>query len=96
MTKIIISQQLTLFCFFPLIFIFDLTDSNKTRQRKRRRLNEVKKKLRERIMHYNADAAFEEKIDIEGACSLSEDVTLPWEVQGDGKHVLCDLEINKM
>ncbi|KAK0156220.1 hypothetical protein N1851_000502 [Merluccius polli] len=59
------------------------TDSNKTRQRKRRRLTEAKKKLQERIMQYNDDAAFEERIDIDVACSLSEDLILPWDVQGD-------------
>ncbi|KAG8001018.1 hypothetical protein GBF38_004801 [Nibea albiflora] len=57
------TQQLMLFFrSFPNIS-FNLTDSNKTRQRKRRRLTEGKKKLRERIMQYNDDAAFEEKID---------------------------------
>ncbi|KAI9548860.1 hypothetical protein NQZ68_003394 [Dissostichus eleginoides] len=59
------------------------TDSNQTRQRKRRRLTELKKKLRERILQYNTIDACTEKIDAEAACSLSEDVILPWEVQGD-------------
>lgn len=35
-------------------------------------------------MHYNTIGAVEEKIDTEAACSLCEDVILPWEVQGDG------------
>ncbi|TKS91162.1 hypothetical protein D9C73_025296 [Collichthys lucidus] len=61
--------------------LYRQNDSNKTRQRKRRRLTESKKKLRERIMQYNDAAA--EKIDIDAACSLSEDVILPWDVQGD-------------
>ncbi|KAI9544899.1 hypothetical protein NQZ68_041839 [Dissostichus eleginoides] len=59
------------------------TDSNQTRQRKRRRLRELKKKLRERILQYNTIDACTEKIGTEAACSLSEDVILPWEVQGD-------------
>ncbi|KAI9516387.1 hypothetical protein NQZ68_017590 [Dissostichus eleginoides] len=59
------------------------TDSNQTRQCKRRRLTELKKKLRERILQYNTIDACTEKIDTEAACSLSEDVILPWEVQGD-------------
>ena len=36
-------------------------------------------------MHYNTVAASEDKIDIEAACRLSEDVILPWEAPGDGK-----------
>ncbi|KAG8004387.1 hypothetical protein GBF38_022174, partial [Nibea albiflora] len=63
--------------------LYRQNDSNKTRQRKRRRITEGKKKLRERIMQYNDDAAFEEKIDIDAACSLLEDLILPWDVQGD-------------
>ncbi|KAI9517930.1 hypothetical protein NQZ68_001099 [Dissostichus eleginoides] len=59
------------------------TDSNQTRQPKRRRLTELKKKLRERILQYNTIDACTEKIDTEAACNLSEDVILPWEVQGD-------------
>ncbi|KAI9514149.1 hypothetical protein NQZ68_035613 [Dissostichus eleginoides] len=59
------------------------TDSNQTRQRKRRRLTELKKKLRERILQYNTIDACTEKIGTEAACSLSEDVILPWEAQGD-------------
>ena len=84
--KYYITQQLMLFCSFANIS-FNLTDSNKTRQQKRRRLTETKNKLRERIMQYNDDAAFEDKIDIDAACSLSEDLILPWDVQGDGNQV---------
>lgn len=95
--KYYITQQLMFFfCSFPNIS-FNLTDSNKTRQRKRRRLTESKKKLRERIMQYNDAAA--EKIDIDAACSLSEDVILPWDVQGDGNQVfvcVCDFEIHRI
>ncbi|KAI9539239.1 hypothetical protein NQZ68_009316 [Dissostichus eleginoides] len=58
-------------------------DSNQTRQRKWRRLTELKKKLRERILQYNTIDACTEKIDTEAACSLSEDVILPWDAQGD-------------
>ena len=84
--KYYISQQLMLFCSFPNIS-FNQTDSNKTRQWKRRRLAEVKKKLRETIIQFNAEPAFEPKIDIEAVCSLSDNVILPWDVQGDGKQV---------
>lgn len=91
-----ITHQLLLFCSFANIS-FNQTDSNKTRQRKRRRLAEVKKKLRETIMHYNAEPAFEPKIDIEAVCSLSDNVILPWDAQGDGKHVFsCDFEIHRI
>ena len=48
-------------------------------------MGELKKKLQERIMQYNTSVSCEEKIDTEGACSLSGDVVLPWEAQGDGK-----------
>ncbi|TKS91148.1 hypothetical protein D9C73_025282 [Collichthys lucidus] len=77
--------------------LYRQNDSNKTRQRKRRRLTESKKKLRERIMQYNDAAA--EKIDIDAACSLTEDVILPWDVQGDGNEVfvcVCDFEIHRI
>lgn len=84
--KYYITQQLMLFCSFPNIS-FNQTDSNKTRQRKRRRLAEVKKKLKDTIMHYNAEPALEPKIDIEAVCSLSDNVILPWDAQGDGKQV---------
>ncbi|KAI9537929.1 hypothetical protein NQZ68_020912 [Dissostichus eleginoides] len=63
--------------------LYRQNDSNQTRQRKRRRLTELKKKLRERILQYNTIDACTEKIGTEAACSLSEDVILPWEVQGD-------------
>lgn len=70
---------------FVLIIFFYLTDSNQTRQRKRRRLGELKKTLREKIVLYNTIPDCEEKIDTEAACSLSDDFILPWEAQGDGK-----------
>lgn len=79
-------NSLCFFCYFPNIS-FNHTDSNKTRQRKRRRLAEVKKKLKDTIMHYNAEPALEPKIDIEAVCSLSDNVILPWDAQGDGKQV---------
>lgn len=34
-------------------------------------------------MHYNTICACDQTIDTEAACSLSEDILLPWE--GDGK-----------
>lgn len=45
----------------------------------------LKKKLREMIAQYNTVAASEHGIDAEAVCSLSDDVVLPWEAQGDGK-----------
>ncbi|XP_041850167.1 uncharacterized protein LOC121645645 [Melanotaenia boesemani] len=63
--------------------LYRQNDSNQMRQRKRRRLGELKKKLREKIVQYNTVAADEDKIDSEAACSLSDEVVLPWEAQGD-------------
>ncbi|XP_041848213.1 uncharacterized protein LOC121644386 [Melanotaenia boesemani] len=63
--------------------LYQQNDSNQTRQQKRRRLGELKKKLREKIVQYNTVAADEDKIDSEAACSLSDEVVLPWEAQGD-------------
>ncbi|XP_030275685.1 uncharacterized protein LOC115583222 [Sparus aurata] len=63
--------------------LYRQNDSNQTRGRKRRRLSELKKRLREKVLHYNTIAACEEKVDVEATCSLSEDVILPWEAQGD-------------
>ncbi|XP_034083115.1 chromatin-remodeling ATPase INO80-like isoform X1 [Gymnodraco acuticeps] len=63
--------------------LYRQNDSNQTRQRKRRRLTELKNKLRERILQYNTIDTCTETIDTEAACSLSEDVILPWEAQGD-------------
>lgn len=85
--KYYITQQLMLFFLLFSYISFNHTDSNKTRQRKRRRLAEVKKKLKDTIMHYNAEPALEPKIDIEAVCSLSDNVILPWDAQGDGKQV---------
>ncbi|XP_030271602.1 uncharacterized protein LOC115580951 [Sparus aurata] len=63
--------------------LYRQNDSNQTRGRKQRRLSELKKTLREKVLHYNTITTCEEKVDIEAACSLSEDVILPWKVQGD-------------
>lgn len=82
--KVMIKQ---VFVFFVPNVPFNLIDSSKMRQLKRKRLSKIKNKLRERIVHYNADAAIEERIDMEAVCSLSEDVILPWDVQGNGKRV---------
>ncbi|KAL0151709.1 hypothetical protein M9458_053008, partial [Cirrhinus mrigala] len=57
-------------------------DSNQTRQRKKKKIRDLKKKLREKILQYNS--AEEDKIDEELACSLTEDYILPWERLGDG------------
>ncbi|KAL1252693.1 hypothetical protein QQF64_017386 [Cirrhinus molitorella] len=56
-------------------------DSNQIRQRKRKKIRDLKKKLREKILQYNS--AEEDKIDEEMACSLTEDYILPWERLGD-------------
>ncbi|KAL0148377.1 hypothetical protein M9458_056277, partial [Cirrhinus mrigala] len=56
-------------------------DSNQTRQRKKKKIRDLKKKLREKILQYNS--AEEDKIDEELACSLTEDYILPWERLGD-------------
>ncbi|XP_034057129.1 uncharacterized protein LOC117536392 isoform X3 [Gymnodraco acuticeps] len=60
--------------------LYRQNDSNQTRQRKRRRLTELKNKLRERLLQYNTIDTCTETIDTEAACSLSEDVILPWEM----------------
>nr|XP_055027343.1 uncharacterized protein LOC129416960 [Misgurnus anguillicaudatus] len=57
-------------------------DSNQTRQRKRKKIRDLKKKLREKILQYNSTE--EDKIDEELACSLTEDYILPWERLEDG------------
>ncbi|RXN23936.1 hypothetical protein ROHU_022371 [Labeo rohita] len=62
--------------------LYRQNDSSQTRQRKRRRIGELKKTLSEKIVLYNAIPGCEEKIDTEAACSLC-DVILPWEAQGD-------------
>ncbi|RXN05330.1 hypothetical protein ROHU_033475 [Labeo rohita] len=62
--------------------LYRQNDSSQTRQRKRRRIGELKKTLSEKIVLYNAIPGCEKKIDTEAACSLC-DVILPWEAQGD-------------
>ncbi|XP_026128653.1 uncharacterized protein LOC113109209 [Carassius auratus] len=63
--------------------LYRQNDSNQTRQRKRRRLSELKKTLQEKILQYNTLPGCEEKIDTKAACCLSDDFILPWEAQGD-------------
>ncbi|RXN22072.1 anoctamin-7 [Labeo rohita] len=64
-------------------WVCDVCDhSNQTRQRKTKKIRDLKKKLREKILQYNS--AEEDKIDEELACSLTEDYILPWERLGDG------------
>ncbi|XP_034087504.1 uncharacterized protein LOC117556309 isoform X2 [Gymnodraco acuticeps] len=58
-------------------------DSNQARQRKRKRMRELKKKLREKVVQYNTGVQ-EEQIDEELACSLTEGYTLPWERHANG------------
>ncbi|KAG1955364.1 hypothetical protein F2P79_008456 [Pimephales promelas] len=57
-------------------------DSNQTRQRKRRKIRELKNKLRQKIVLYNTIA--EDTIDGELASNLTEDYILPWERSEDG------------
>ncbi|KAL0970073.1 hypothetical protein UPYG_G00236780 [Umbra pygmaea] len=57
-------------------------DSNQIRQRKRRKIRELKIKLREKILLYNAIE--EDTIDEELASNLTEDYILPWERCEDG------------
>ncbi|XP_077088059.1 uncharacterized protein LOC143739456 [Siphateles boraxobius] len=57
-------------------------DSNQTRQRKRRKIRELKNKLRQKTRLYNAIA--EDTIDEELASNLTEDYILPWERSEDG------------
>ncbi|CAL8236874.1 unnamed protein product [Arctogadus glacialis] len=63
--------------------LYRQNDSNQTRQRKRRRIGEQKKKLQEKILLYNSTATSKEKINTEATSSLSDDLILPWEAQGD-------------
>ncbi|XP_039525902.1 uncharacterized protein LOC120478181 [Pimephales promelas] len=57
-------------------------DSNQTRQRKRRKIRELKNKLRQKIVLY--DTVAEDTIDGELASNLTEDYILPWERSEDG------------
>lgn len=57
-------------------------DSNQTRQRKIKKIRDLKNKLREKILQYNS--AEKDRIDEELACSLTEDYILPWERLRDG------------
>ncbi|XP_033934384.1 uncharacterized protein [Pseudochaenichthys georgianus] len=58
-------------------------DSNQARQRKRKRMRELKKKLREKVVQYNTGVQGEQ-IDEELACSLTEGYILPWERHANG------------
>ncbi|KAI9518050.1 hypothetical protein NQZ68_041540, partial [Dissostichus eleginoides] len=60
-----------------------VTDSNQARQRKRKRMTELKKKLREKVVQYNTGVQ-EEPIDEELACSLTEGYILPWKRHRNG------------
>ncbi|XP_059909524.1 uncharacterized protein LOC132459157 [Gadus macrocephalus] len=57
-------------------------DSNQTRHSKRRKLRDFKKKLREKVLQYNASE--EDEIDEDLACNLTEGYILPWERREDG------------
>jgi len=78
---------------FSSVFLFHFADSNQTRQRKRKKIRDLKKKQREKTLQYNS--AEEDKIDEELACSLTEDYILPWERLGDGM-VACLVMFSKM
>ncbi|XDV26737.1 hypothetical protein PO909_030372 [Leuciscus waleckii] len=58
-------------------------DSNQARQRKRKKMTELKKKLREKVLQYNT-VVEGDLIDVELACSLTEGYILPWERHEDG------------
>ena len=66
--------------FFRLLFHF--ADSNQTRHSKRRKLRDLKKKLRDKVLQYNASE--EDEIDEDLACNLTEGYILPWERSEDG------------
>ncbi|CAL8253888.1 unnamed protein product [Boreogadus saida] len=57
-------------------------DSNQTRHSKRRKLRDLKKKLSEKVLQYNASE--EDEIDEDLACNLTEGYILPWERREDG------------
>ncbi|XP_041954229.1 uncharacterized protein LOC121713601 [Alosa sapidissima] len=57
-------------------------DSNQTRQSKRRKIRDLKKKLKEKVLQYNLSE--EDKIDEDLACNLTEGYILPWERHDDG------------
>ncbi|XP_051992989.1 uncharacterized protein LOC127651276 isoform X1 [Xyrauchen texanus] len=58
-------------------------DSNQARQKKRKKMTELKKKLREKVLQYNT-VVEGDLIDEELACSLTEGYILPWERHEDG------------
>ncbi|RXN13571.1 hypothetical protein ROHU_009610 [Labeo rohita] len=58
-------------------------DSNQARQRKKKKMTELKKKLREKVLQYNT-VVEGDPIDEELACSLTEGYILPWERHKDG------------
>ena len=66
-----------------VFFSFRFADSNQARQRKRKKMTELKKKLREKVLQYNT-VVEGDPIDEELACSLTEGYILPWERHGDG------------
>ncbi len=76
---------------FLIVFLFHFADSNQTRQRKIRKIRELKKKLKQKSLLYNTIA--EDTIDEELASNLTEDYILPWERREDGMVVLtCSLK----
>ncbi|KAJ8333370.1 hypothetical protein SKAU_G00413780 [Synaphobranchus kaupii] len=60
-----------------------LRDSCTKRQRTRRKITDLKRRLREAILQYNSSVADAGRIDVDAACDLSHTFVLPWEVQGD-------------
>ncbi|KAK0130664.1 hypothetical protein N1851_034858 [Merluccius polli] len=63
--------------------LYRLHDSSQVRLRKRRKMTELKGKLRQRVVQYNA-LVEENGIDVELACSLTDGYILPWEGQDEG------------
>jgi len=74
---------------FLRVLLFHFADSNQTRQRKRRKIRELKNKLRQKIVLYNTIA--EDTIDGELASNLTEDYILPWERSEDGMVAYLDM-----
>ncbi|KAJ8337429.1 hypothetical protein SKAU_G00386490 [Synaphobranchus kaupii] len=63
--------------------LYRQSDSCTKRQRTRRKITDLKRRLREAILQYNSSVADAGRIDVDAACDLSHTFVLPWEVQGD-------------
>ncbi len=82
--KLITLQKTIIFWDYGTVFFsFRFADSNQARQRKKKKMTELKKKLREKVLQYNT-VVEGDPIDEELACSLTEGYILPWERHKDG------------